>query len=101
VLVVGVRVVEIMTRVQNIDVGDPRVGDIYVADVRGAAVIPGTVRLTEAERKPTDTAAKAPTSPEAEAHAKMRAPDKTDKRRAIERARVNGAGAPTPRAADV
>lgn len=97
--IVRVGVVEIVVvNVDVVDVGDPRVGDVHVAEVVRAAVIPRMERLTETERKPTDSAA--PAAAKAESYSEMTAANEADERRTIEGPRKDRAWAPAPRTAD-
>lgn len=83
--------------IQCIYVRNPRIRDIYVAEIIPARVIPGTERFAPAQREPADSAAPAATKTETNPKPKS-ATKKTDEGRSIEWPRVNGTGAPAPTA---
>ena len=97
--VIRVSIVKIvMIRVvQDIDVGDPRIRDVHVAEIISAGVIPRMVRFAESQGEPADSAAKSAT--ETEATSKVTAADEADERWSIERTRINRSRAPAPTAA--
>src|SRR5690348_9230907 len=82
--------------VQDADIVDPRIHNVHVVDVNVAGVIPGMERFAPTQREPADSASPAATKTEADSKS---AAEKADERRPVERPRVNGSRAPTPRPA--
>ena len=78
-----------------VNISDIDIGDIHVARIGRAAVIPGHVGLTDAERKP----GRHTSATDTDANRNIRTADECDQRRRIDRAHLTRPGYPAPSAA--
>ena len=80
-----------------IDVDDPRIPNVHVAEVVPASAIPRIERLTPTERAPTISA----TTTETQAHAPSRSAEPCDQRWRVKRPNVDRSRSPSPVAAGI
>ncbi len=84
-----------------IEVRDPRVAEVDVAEVTATNSIQGVERLPETERTPAEPRSKAPSEAKAETEAPARPAKPSHQRRRIPRLRPIGPRYPSPASADI